>query len=56
LFGVYFKRHLGGNNMMPLGLLSVGETAEVMEVRGVDSSNSYCPKKKAHSHTATPAG
>lgn len=30
---------------MPLGLLSVGETAEVMEVRGVDSSNSYCPKK-----------
>lgn len=38
------KKTIGGDRMFPLGLLSAGEKAEVMEVRGLDIFGSCCPE------------
>jgi len=39
--------------MMPLGLLSAGETAEVLEVRGADNPHSCCLKMSDVRHCST---
>jgi ferrous iron transport protein A len=39
--------------MMPLGLLSAGETAEVLEVRGTDRTHSCCLKMSDVKHSGT---